>query len=363
MANETIPELNGELAALFAHGRQICDSAPYPDTIVISHGDKAYLFKDWGYRGYRSGAESVFSEDSGVSFDLIASSRGFHEAREEGPFQSASDASYYETVPHLYELHSSLDLAGVLNVAKKDHFLDICLLVTDGNPRPQVFSMEHFPSWWRNPSRDFFNQRLLLSGRYFCNSIRQVALDLVARPEDYGNLDISAIETYDQNSLLFDANLGAFVMELKVTQKLEDSPRELVTALSRIQQFLFKDLDGFLERQNYETFVEYFSNSLSLMDHPELRKRLEEDFFDPFVDDDDRFASESRWWFTPQAIRFRVEKLELDPSFGTVSVEARNKFELLELRENWQKTNFENINVNAYLKRLVEQSKQFPAEK
>jgi hypothetical protein len=126
---------------------------------------------------------------------------------------------------------------------------------------------------------------------------------------------------------------------------------------------LFKDLDGFLERQNYETFVEYFSNSLSLMDHPELRKRLEEDFFDPFVDDDDRFASESRWWFTPQAIRFRVEKLELDPSFGTVSVEARNKFELLELRENWQKTNFENINVNAYLKRLVEQSKQFPAEK
>lgn len=363
MDNETIPDLNGELAELFNHGRQICESVPFPDTVVIAHGDKAYLFKDWGYRGYRSGAESVFSEDSGVSFALIASTRGFHEAREEGLFQSAADASYYETAPRLYELNSSLDLSEVLKVAKKDHFLDICLAVTDGKARPQVLKMEHFPAWWRSPSRDFFNQRLLTSGRYFCNSMRQVALDLVARPEDYENIDISAIETYDQNSLLFDANLGAFVMELKVTQKLEDSPAELVASLSRIQKFLFEDMDGFLERKNSETFAGYFANSLSLMDHPELQQRLEEDFFDPFVDDDDRFASESRWWFTPQAIRFRVEKLVVDPSFGTVNADASITFELLELRDNWQRTNFEKVNVNAYLKRLVEQARQLPEEK
>ena len=363
MDNETIPDLNGELAALFAHGRQICELAPFPDTVVIEHGDKTYLFKDWGYRGYRSGAESVFSEDSGVSFELIASTRGFHEAREESLFQDAADASYYETVPQLYELHSSLNISEILKLAKEDHFLDVCLAVTDGHAQPQVLSREDFPAWWRNPSRDFFKHRALTSGRFFCNSMRQVALDLVARPQDFENLDISAIETYDRNSLLFDANLGSFVMELNLTQKLDDSAVELVSALARIQNFLFKDLEVFLERQGSETFVEYFADSLSLQDHPALRQRLEEDFFDPFVDDDDRFASESRWWFTPMAIRFHVEKLEIDPSFGTVNVEASKKFDLLEFRENWQKTNFENINVNAYLNRLVQQSTQFPDDR
>jgi hypothetical protein len=362
MSSETIPALSDELAALFELGKQISDTEPFPDSVLIVHGASTYLFKDWGYRGWRSGAESVFPAKEGVSFELLAATRGHHAAQQETPFNPATEATDYSTVPELYVLNSTLSPSELFMVAKKDHFLGVCLAATTGSSHPEVSSVEYSPAWWQNPSKDFFRQRGLTAGSYGCNSLVQVVLDLVARPQDYENYDFSALDTYSENSLNYETQLGGFVMNMKLKQKLGESTSELVTVLERIQHFVFEGLGGFLEAKGSSSFAEYFSNFLGLDRFPPLKGWLEEETVDPFVDYDDRFASESKWWFTPSALRIQVEKLEIDPSFGTVSPESSKKFDILELRENWLKTDFASVNENAYLRRLVDQAQRYPAE-
>lgn len=362
MSSETMPELTGELSAVFELGKQLSETKPFPDSVLIVHVGDTYLFKDWGYRAHRSGADSVFSEEDGVAFKLIASTRGHHAAQEETPFHPATEATDFGTVPELYALNSPLSPSELFRVAKKDHFLGVCLAETDGGSDPQISSVEFSPAWWQNPNQNFFKQRGLTSGSYGCNSLVQVVLDLVARPQDYESYDITALDTYWENTLIYETRLGGFVMNLKLTQKLGESSIEMVAAIQRIQHFLFEGLDRFVQLQGSSSFAEYFSEFLGLDQRPALRQVLEEAFIDPFVDADERFASESNWWFTPVAVRISVEKLEIDPSFGTVRSESSKKFDILELRENWLRTDFASLNENAYLRRLVEQADQNPAD-
>lgn len=362
MSIETIPALSDELAALFKLGKQIRGSEPFPDSVLIVHGGSTYLFKDSGYRGWRLGAESVFPEEERVPFELLAATRGHRAAQQATPFNPATEATEYSTVPELYVLNSSLSPSELFIVAKKDHFLGVCLAETTGGSHPEVSSVEYSPAWWQKPSKDFFRQRGLTAGNYWCNSVVQVVLDLVARPQDFADYDIAALDTYSDNSLNYEPRLEGFVMNMKLTQKLGESTSEFVTVLNRIQHFIFEGLAGFVKTQGSSSFAEYFSDLLGLAQSTLLKEEFEEVTVDPFVDDDDRFASKSKWWFTPSALRIQVEKLELDPSFGTVSPESSKKFEILELRENWLRTDFASVNENAYLRRLVDQAHQYPAQ-
>ncbi len=362
MRNQTIPSLHGELSALFDLGKQISDAKPFPDSIFLVHGKCTYLFKDWGYRGWMSGAGSVFPEESGVSFRLVASTLGRHDDQPETPWRAASEAREFETVPELYELQSLLSTNEVLRIAKENHYLGVSFAVTTGESNAQIANIQHFPAWWQDPNENFFKQRGLNSGSFVCNRIVQYVLDLAARPQEYENFELPDFYAYSENSLNYEAQLNGFVMNMKMTQKPGESTAELIMALRRIHYFLFEGMDGFVERKGSTSFAEHFAEFLALEKFPPLRPLLEGNYIDPFVDEDDRSGSKSKWWFTPVAVRIEIEKLEIDPSFGTFTPSSSKKFDILELRENWLKTNFAAINESAYLERLLNQAHQLPPE-
>lgn len=348
-----LPEV--ESGNLFALGKRISQTEPYPKIVLFEHGTKMYLFVD----RWEETLSILFPEGSGVACDLFAATRN-DDDQFEGALaaQSTREAREAAASPRIYLLRSSLPHSQILYAAKQVHNYTLCVARTNGASQPEVTALEHFPGWGAKPRHDFFRTRGLTSGVYYCNSIQQSALDFIARPSSYELGDFREYETYSSNSLTYDAELGGFVFTLELSQKPNESSSKLIEMLAKLQSFLFNRLSEYLSDTSGKSFGQYFEKELLLNLHPKLLDYLNEVYYEPFVDEDDRFGSNSANWFSPTAIRFQIERQVLDPSFGTLSRTQSQHFELFELRQNWLKVNFQRVDASAYLKRLVSQANQ-----
>lgn len=323
----------------------LLESQNFHDTILLEHGDKTFFLNKSPYHDW----EYVFPKNSKVELEQIDFTHAITSASE----------NCTET-PEFFELNLSENFREILDLVKENHMLDILHVTTNGAKTPEVVKVLSFPSWQNEPGVNFFRNRGITKGVYYCNSLRQAALELIARPLMYDECDLDDWQTYNLNSLDYNPDLGGFVFEMTVEQQINESFSSFVEVLSRLQKFIFQDIFEYLNSEPSITFTDFFSQSLALQTQPDLKEKLEQEFFQPFVDDSDNLASESKWWVTPIAVIFHVEKLEIDPSFGTVTSEASKTYDLFELRENWKRTNFETLSATAYLKRLADQAKLLP---
>jgi hypothetical protein len=237
---------------------------------------------------------------------------------------------------------------------------EIGLLETDGNARPTISKTTIFPAWGDGSDENFFRSRGIDTGVFWCNSVRDSVLELVSRPERANAIDYESF-WHEQSDLVYDAEARLFILNISVTQELQESFEDLVKMIGRLANFLFEDLDGYIETWSKTiTFSKYLSQCLRIADLGSFIDLAELEFFEPFDDETGRFPITSGQWVTPDAIRFRVRKAEIDPSFGTATENSWKRFELLELRKNWLITNISRVNTSSYLKRLSKQAKQTP---
>jgi hypothetical protein len=220
----------------------------------------------------------------------------------------------------------------------------------------QVLIREDYPSWQKSDSWQkarFFVDRKFPPGTYQCNSIRDDVLDAVARPENISGLSCDSWDS-SSNSLVFDSNFDGFVFSMTLTQEVQESENKLVSALERIQNFVFHNLNLYLN--GHVSFIDILSINADETSGYDLDVNWGSDFGDPFADDDPRTISRAEDWVCPDLIRVQVKKLQVDPSFGIPTDASAEYFELVESRTNWLNTNFEEIDPLAYLARLKSQA-------
>jgi hypothetical protein len=237
---------------------------------------------------------------------------------------------------------------------------ELGFLETDGKSRPTVSKSSILPAWGDGSDRNFFRSRGIDAGVFWCNGVRDTVLELVSRPKRANALDYVSF-WHQENALVYDASARLFILNINVTQELQESFEDLVKIVGRLANFLFEDLEGYLEtRDKTITFSNYLSECLRMNGTGGFIDLTELESFEPFDDESGRFPITSGQWVTPDAIRFRVKKAEIDPSFGTATENSWKRYELLELRKNWLITDISRVNTNAYLKRLSQQAKQLP---
>jgi hypothetical protein len=347
MPTGALENLPTELIEIVKLGWPIYLSEPSPNFLLIQHKKRTFVMGSFEYGS--TSLEELFPANSDIVFKEIL--------RYEGPWSAEKRTIDVD----FFEILSSLSYEELAQSAKRvSYHWNFNLIVTDGNLMPKISESTAFPAWGVSTSRNFFKDREISTGFIWCNSVRDTVIDLISRPKNRHSINYWQLDCYE-NELVYDAAAGIFILTINLKQELNETFSDLVGMIARLEEFFFVGLEQFIKAEDKSvTLAKHLASNLGLaMDDPFIAL-ADEEYFDTFVDDSRKFASKSYQWVTPDAIRFRVRKEEIDPSFGTATENSWKHFELLEYGKNWSQTDIKKLNASAYLKRLSQQASEHP---
>ena len=312
----------------------------------------------------------VFGTQSQISWEQIGSPQTEEgvSSEEEGVDDWGSNMTYG---PQLYRLEGGDTAATYKESVLKEINLRVSIVETEVNESVSVKDFPNISKFQLDNSKDkvvaFFKSRGILSGNYEICRISDVVLDLLlqldrlpefltregvrrlTRPGEYG-------ATVDSNRLGYNADSSKVFFQFDLTQGPELSDSELVTGLNYLFSFLFNKMELYVKGP---VPFEQFISELTGVPMTELEELLEgEGGLDPFLEDLE-YGIEPLAWVTPDIVQVNITRPVNDPSFGRPTKDSQQLIQLVETRENYIKTNFSSIAVDAYLQRLIRQANDY----
>ncbi len=223
MTNAGIGDLSPELSNVLDLALKVWQDHPKLMAGLIHHGERTFVVGKY-YQGSWRPAQ-LFPEDSGIECVELTSQ-------------------------DFVEVKSQLSQANLTKTAVTFGYrCELGLLETDGKARPTVSKNSILPAWGDGSDRNFFRSRGIDAGVFWCNGVRDTVLELVSRPKRANALDYLSF-WYQENELVYDASARLFILNINVTQELQESFEDLVKIVGRLANFLFEDLEGYLETRD-----------------------------------------------------------------------------------------------------------------
>jgi hypothetical protein len=312
----------------------------------------------------------VFGQRSKISWDLIGSP-----TEETGrPYTEEEMDSWGLTMtygPQLYRLTGGATEASYKEAVLKEIHLRVSIVETEADGSLSIKDFPNISSFKLENSKarviDFFEGRQIASGNYDLCRLSDVIVDLVLQldklPEFLSREGVSRLtkpgefgSTADSNRLGYNAETSKVFFQFDLNQGPELSDDELVTGLNYLFSFLFNKMSLFV---NGPVPFDQFLSELIGCPMEELIELLENDGgLDPFLENLE-YGIEPVAWVTPDLVQVNIVRPLPDPSFGRPTEDSRQLIQLVETRENYAKTSFSNISVDAYLDRLARQAVEY----
>jgi hypothetical protein len=312
----------------------------------------------------------VFGQRSKISWDLIGSP-----TEETGrPYTEEEMDSWGLTMtygPQLYRLTGGDTEASYKEAVLKEIHLRVSIVETEADGSLSIKDFPNISSFKLENSKarvvDFFEDRQIASGNYDLCRLSDVIVDLVLQldklPEFLSREGVSRLtkpgefgSTADSNRLGYNAETSKVFFQFDLNQGPELSDDELVTGLNYLFSFLFNKMSLFV---NGPVPFDQFLSELIGCPMEELIELLENDGgLDPFLENLE-YGIEPVAWVTPDLVQVNIVRPLPDPSFGRPTEDSRQLIQLVETRENYAKTSFSNISVDAYLDRLARQAVEY----
>jgi hypothetical protein len=312
----------------------------------------------------------VFGEQSNISWELVASSQT-ESGQTNGEVGSDSWGLTIAYGPRLYRLAGGAAPRIYKEIVLKEIGLRVSLVTieSDGLASVKVFpSISEFKlENAKTKIFDFFKGREISSGNFEICRISDIFLDLflqldrlpeflskeglqrLTRPGEYG-------ATVDSNRLGYNAETSKVFFQFDLTQGPDLSDAELVSGLNYLFSFLFNKMELYVKGP---VPFEQFTSDLTGVPMGKLEELLEgEGGLDPFLEDLE-YGIEPLAWVTPDIVQVNLIRPLNDPSFGRPTEDSQQLIQLVETRENYAKTSFSSIAVDAYLLRLARQANDY----
>jgi hypothetical protein len=312
----------------------------------------------------------IFGTQSQISWEQIGSPQTEEgvSSEEEGLDDWGSNMTYG---PQLYRLEGGDTAATYKESVLKEIDLRVSIVETGANGSVSIKDFPSISKFQLENSKDkvidFFRSRGISSGNYEVCRVGDVVLDLflqldrlpeflsregvqrLTKPGEYG-------ATVDSNRLGYSADYSKVFFQFDLTQGPDLSNAELVTGLNYLFSFLFHKMELYVKGP---VPFDQFTSELTGVPMAELEELLEgEGGLDPFLEDLE-YGIEPLAWVTPDIVQVNLIRPLNDPSFGRPTKDSQQLIQLVETRENYNKTNFSSIAVDAYLLRLTRQANDY----
>ena len=353
---------------------------------VVSQGNNSFFFTFFE-AFYPDEPRVVLDSDSRISWELIAASDVVHQALSKSNSYWAGNHGTWddpneppEAGLRLYRLHGQSNPFEYLEIALKAINRDFALLsISDSGS----VELTRFPALtqvnFQNDQkriREFFSHRRLSSGVFDINRINDSVIDLLLQKYDLRKIiwlikylprltdPKEEYESNRSNCLGFDAHNSAFFFQFDVTQESQLGNGDFVIGLQAVFNFVFNGISEFI--RSGTSFDEYLPALLEV-GQPELEELLEpiggidlffDDWDEPGVDDW-RQGGDAGLWVSPSFVQVFVTRTKIDPSFGIPTEHSEQHLILTETLSNFQRTQFEDIDSEAYIARLLQQTSEY----
>lgn len=312
----------------------------------------------------------VFGQQSKISWELIGSP-----TEEAGrPYTDKEMDSWDLTMtygPQLYRLTGGATEASYKEAVLKEIHLRVSIVEIEAGGSVLIKDFPNISSFKLDNSKArvvaFFESREIASGNYDLCRISDVIVDLVLQldkmPEFLSREEVSRLTkpgefgaTADSNRLGYNAESSKVFFQFDLTQGPDMSDDEVVNGLSYLFSFLFNKMSVFVDGP---VPFDQFLSELIGCPIDELTELLGNDAgIDPFLENLE-YGIEPVAWVTPDLVQVNIIRPLPDPSFGRPTEDSRQLIQLVETRENYAKTSFSTISVDAYLDRLARQGVEY----